>query len=62
MRELGKKYGIGRWDKAASLFEQSGRLITDVCRAAMAQEKKKISGLMLKVADIEEEAYKLLEE
>jgi hypothetical protein len=42
------------------MFQESGKLIIDICKAAMKQDRKKISNIILRVADIEEEAYKIL--
>ncbi len=61
LRALGKKYDVCQWKKAAALFEESGKLIIELCKTAMVQDKNPFSTLMLKVADIEEEAYKYLE-
>ncbi|MBU4313494.1 MAG: hypothetical protein KJ821_01685 [Actinobacteria bacterium] len=48
---------IFAWVKASELFNQSGKLIMDICKAAMNRDRKAISDLILKVADIEERAY-----
>ena len=54
---LGTKYEMDNWIKASELFNQSGKLIIDICKAAMNRDRKAISDLILKVADIEERAY-----
>jgi len=62
LKKLGEKYKVSNWKSAAALFKDSGKLIMDICRAAIKRDKKTISDLILKVAAIEEEAYKLLQE
>jgi hypothetical protein len=57
LNELGTKYEMDNWVKASELFNQSGKLIIDICEAAMDRDRKAISDLILKVADIEERAY-----
>jgi len=57
LNELGGKYKIENWTGASELFNQSGKLIIDICKAAMDRDRKAISDLILKVADIEERAY-----
>lgn len=57
INELGTKYEMDNWVKASELFNQSGKLIIDICKAAMDRNRKAISDLILKVADIEERAY-----
>lgn len=60
LKELGEKYKIAKWLKASEMFQESGKLIIEICNAAMKQDKEKISNLILRVADIEEIAYKIL--
>jgi hypothetical protein len=60
LKKLGKKYKVSNWKSEAALFEDSGKLIMDICRAAIKRDKKIISDLILKVAAIEEEAYKIV--
>jgi len=60
LKELGDKYRVDNWISAAVLFKDSGKLIMDICRAAVKRNKKIISDLILKVAAIEEEAYRLI--
>jgi len=60
LNELGAKYKIENWTGASELFNQSGKLIIDICKAAMDRDRKTISDLILKVADIEERAYSLI--
>jgi hypothetical protein len=60
LKKLGKKYKIDKCLKVSEMFQESGKLIIDICKAAMKQDRKKISNIILRVADIEEEAYKIL--
>jgi len=60
LKKLGEKYKVSNWISAAALFKNSGKLIMDICRAAMRRDKKIISNLILEVADVEEEAYKIV--
>jgi hypothetical protein len=60
LKKLGEKYKIDKFLKASEMFQESGKLIIDICQAAMKQDRKKISNIILRVADIEEEAYKIL--
>jgi hypothetical protein len=61
LKSLGEKYSIEEWGEAANLFTRSGELITDICKAALSFDRRLISGLILKVAEIEEKAYKLIQ-
>jgi hypothetical protein len=60
LKKLGEKYKIDKFLKVSEMFQESGKLIIDICKAAMKQDRKKISNIILRVADIEEEAYKIL--
>jgi hypothetical protein len=60
LKKLGEKYKIDNWKSAADLFAGSGKLIMEICRAAVKRDKKIISDLISKVAAIEEEAYKIV--
>lgn len=60
LRALGEKYNISGWVKTADLFDKSGKLIIELCKSASKRDRASISELILKVADIEEEAYKIL--
>jgi hypothetical protein len=61
LRKLAEKYGIEVWRDASRLFEGSGELIIQISEAAMSRNGGKIAPLLAKVADLEEEAYTLLE-
>jgi len=58
LRALGKKYDISAWIKAADMFDESGKLIIELCKAASKRDMASISKLLIMVAGIEEEAYK----
>jgi hypothetical protein len=60
LKELGEKYKQENWLQVSEMFEQSGSLIIDICKAAMRKDRNLISELILKVADIEEKAYNLI--
>jgi len=60
LKDLGAKYNIDSWTKASELFEKSGELIKNICRAAKKRDKSTISNMILEVACIEEQAYKML--
>jgi hypothetical protein len=60
LQELGNKYNIINWVRASELFGQSGKIIIDICKAAVVRDSQLISDLIFKVAVIEEEAYKLV--
>lgn len=60
LKELGKKYKINKWLKAGAMFRESGKLIIEICKAAMKRDREKISNLILRVADVEERVYEIL--
>ena len=60
LKELGTKYNMDNWLRASLMFEKSGELIKDICKAAIARDKSIISELIIKVADIEEQAYEII--
>jgi hypothetical protein len=61
LRELSRKYDLRAWGEASKLFEQSGRLIIQLCEAAMAQKREDVAGLLARIADLEQNAYTTLE-
>jgi hypothetical protein len=61
LSELSRKYALVSWGEASKLFEQSGSLIIQLCEAAMAQKKDIIAGLLVRIADLEQSAYAMLE-
>jgi len=60
LKDLGSRYNMDGWTKASELFEESGELIKNICRAAGARDRSAVSNLILEVAAIEEQAYKML--
>jgi hypothetical protein len=60
LETLGQKYGIKEWTDASIRFRQSGSLIIDVCKAAMKKDTQTCSEFLKQIADIEEEAYRML--
>lgn len=60
LKTLGNKYHIYSWIEASTLFRQSGEKIMKLCEAALKQNKQRASELLLKIAEIEERAYRLL--
>jgi len=60
LQNLGEKYGNESWIKVSGMFKESGSLIRELCKAALQQDRGKITENILRVAEIEEEAYKLL--
>lgn len=60
LKTLGEKYNVSKWLEASNLFTESGKLITNLCRASMEQDTETCSDLIAQIADIEEEAYHLL--
>ncbi len=60
LKELGNKYNMDNWLEASLLFEKSGELFKDICKAATVRDKTAISELILKVANIEEQAYEII--
>jgi len=62
LESLGSKYNVNEWVDAAKLFRKSGRLVIELCRTAMKQDLGKCSEFITQIADIEEEAYCVLED
>ncbi len=60
LKVLGDKYNVNKWTEASTLFRQSGEKIMKLCQAALKQDKQSISNILLELADVEEQAYKLL--
>jgi len=59
---LGDKYNVSNWAEASRLFRQSGEEIMELCKAALNRERRQASSLLTAIADIEEQAYRLLED
>ncbi len=60
LKKLEEKYKIDKWLRTSVMFQESGKLIIEICKAAIKQDRNKISNLILKVAALEETAYKIL--
>jgi len=60
LKVLGDKYNVGKWTEASTLFRQSGEKIMKLCQASLKQDKQSISNVLLEIANVEEQAYKLL--
>lgn len=57
---LGNKYNLKNWTEASKLFRRSGDEIMKLCKAALEQNKQRISEALTVIAEIEERAYTLL--
>ena len=62
LNALGNKYNVRSWTEASKLFRRSGEEIMRLCKAALEQDKQRISGALTVIAEIEERAYKLLKD
>jgi hypothetical protein len=62
LNALGNKYNLRSWTEASKLFRRSGEEIMKLCKAALEQDKQRISGALTVIAEIEERAYKLLKD
>lgn len=60
LRQLGEKYSKQSWVEASGKFHESGEAIKELCKSALSMDKQAASEALLKVAEIEEAAYKLL--
>jgi len=61
LRKLGENYSRSKWVRAAYMFEESGNLVKELCEHALRAEGRPCSDLMFRIAEIEEEAYSILE-
>ncbi|MGA8848283.1 MAG: BtrH N-terminal domain-containing protein [Dehalococcoidia bacterium] len=61
LKALGQKYHNTEWNKASNLFTKSGELIIKLCEKALIYEGNTCSKLLDRIADIEEEAYRYLD-
>lgn len=59
---LGNKYNVRSWTEASKLFRRSGEEIMKLCKAALEQDKQRVSEALTVIAEIEERAYKLLKD
>jgi hypothetical protein len=60
LKALGNKYAVGSWTEASDMFRRSGEEIIELCKAAVKQNRQEVSERLLRIAEIEEKAYKLL--
>ncbi len=60
LKYLGEKYKVPQWIEASFIFASSGEIFKKICQAASISEKETISALLLKAADLEEKAYRLI--
>lgn len=60
LKEFGTKYTKRQWVDASSLFQKSGRLIIDLCTAAVKLNGPACSKYLNEIASIEEQGYLLL--
>jgi hypothetical protein len=60
LKALGNKYSESAWTEASTLFRRSGEKIKKLCEEALKQNKQEASNILLEIADIEKQAYKLL--
>jgi hypothetical protein len=61
LKALGQKYHNTEWSKASNLFTKSGELIIKLCKKALDYEGSACSELLDRIAGIEEEAYRYLD-
>jgi hypothetical protein len=57
---LGIKYNVDKWTEASKMFRRSGEEIITFCDSVMKQNISEASDMLLTIAEIEEEAYRLL--
>lgn len=62
LNTLGNKYNVSSWTEASILFRRSGKKIMQLCKAALKQDKQEVSDILMEIADIEEQAYRMLED
>jgi len=60
LKKLGQKYRKTGWAEASNLFTKSGELIIKLCEKALNYDGSSCSELLDRIADIEEEAYRYL--
>jgi nicotinamidase-related amidase len=57
---LGNKYNVRVWTEASTLFTRSEERIKKLCEAALNLNRQGASEHLLEIAEIEEQAYRLL--
>lgn len=60
LTKLSEKYDKKEWNSASALFNESGKLIIELCKKALTYNGEDCSLLIKRTADIEEEAHQLL--
>ncbi len=60
LKEMGQKYHRKEWGNASDLFVKSGEQIIRLCGKALSYNGKACSEFLVRIADIEEDAYQLL--
>jgi len=60
LETLGGKYGVREWTESSKLFRKSGEEIMRLCKAALEQDRQRISEALMRTTEIEEQAYSLL--
>jgi hypothetical protein len=60
LNTLGSKYNVNSWIEASTMFKRSGEEIMKLCEASLKQDKQRVSDTLMKIAEIEERAYKML--
>jgi hypothetical protein len=60
LNTLGYKYNVSEWIKASEMFRESGKLIIELCKIVLKQDKQKASSALTRMADVEEKAYNYL--
>jgi len=60
LKTLGDKYTVSNWTEASILFRQSGKKIMKLCEAVLKQDKQEVSDILVEIADVEEQAYRML--
>ncbi len=60
LNTLGNRYSIGNWLNASKLFRKSGKVIMNLCEAALRKDRQRISNDLTEIASIEGQAYRLL--
>jgi hypothetical protein len=54
LNTLGSKYNVSAWNDSSILFRRSGERIMQLCKAALRQEKRKVSDILVEIVNIEE--------
>lgn len=60
LEALGRKYDVGVWSEASTMFRESGKEIMNLCKLALEGDRRRVSESLTRIADIEERAYGFL--